>query len=173
MLFEKKGQFGEEASLVLRRGLAEAMIALGVYPDAATLIGDAYARADRAIRRLLGSADGRLWWSLSEDFRRLAEAAPAAFLEAVEAGLEGKEPPIMALFRNDKGFVSPREYLLDLLQALEMLARSPTYLVRAALVLARLDEVDPGGRRAIGRARRCGGYSFAGRRRPTRPQISG
>ena len=28
-------------------------------------------------------------------------------------------------------------------------------------------------RRAIGRARRCGGYSFAGRRRPTRPQISG
>jgi transcriptional regulator with XRE-family HTH domain len=144
--FERDGQFGEEASPALRRGLSEAMIALGVYPQAAPQIGNAAKRADRAVKKLLETAEAPLWWSLSGDFRRLAEASPSAFLEMVEAGLDGEDPPVMSLFRSDEGFMSPTEYLAELLWALEMLARSPDYLMSAALLLARLDEVDPGGK---------------------------
>ena len=52
----------------------------------------------------------------------------------------------MSLFRSDEGALHPTEYLSNLLWSLEMLARSPDYLMRSALLLARLHQVDPGGR---------------------------
>jgi hypothetical protein len=140
-----EGQFGEEASPELRRGLIDAMIAIAVYPDASRGTNDLAGRADRAVRKLFEEADARLWWSLRRDFKRLAEASPAAFLEAVETGLDSDDPPIMSLFRSEDGFLMGTEYLSQLLWALEMLARSPDYLKRAALLLAHLDQVDPGG----------------------------
>ncbi len=51
----------------------------------------------------------------------------------------------MSLFRSDEGLIHTTERLSNLLWALEMLARSPTYLFQAASILARLDELDPGG----------------------------
>jgi hypothetical protein len=144
--FEREGQFGEEASAYLRRGLSEAMIALSVYPEAAASITQPAARADRSVQKLLGGADTRLWWSLCHDFQRLAEASPIAFLDAVDTALDGDIPPLMSLFRSDEGFIVPTEYLSRLLWSLEMLARSPDYLMHAALLLARLDSIDPGGK---------------------------
>ncbi len=143
--FEREGQFGDEVSSELRRGLAEAMIALGVYPEAASAIPHGARRADGAVRKLLRAADAELWWSLSGDFRQLAEASPKAFLEAIEAALDSSQQPIMSLFRSDDGFMMRTEYLSNLLWALEMLARSPDHLLEAALLLARLDAADPGG----------------------------
>lgn len=143
--YEEAGEFGVEASSVLRQGLTEAMIVSAIYPQRAILISDVAARADRAVRKLLRDASAGLWWSLSRDFRNLAEAAPDAFLEALEHSLDGKDPSVSSLFRSDEGVIHSTEYLSNLLWALEMLARSPDYLVRAALLLARLDEVDPGG----------------------------
>ena len=52
----------------------------------------------------------------------------------------------MALFRSDEGLMTRTECLADLLWALEMLARSPDHLLQSALLLARLDSVDPGGK---------------------------
>jgi transcriptional regulator with XRE-family HTH domain len=144
--YEEEGEFGEEPSGVLRRGLTEALIALAVFPKRAELITDASSRANSAVRKLLYKAEAPLWWSLSHDFHNLAEAAPEAFLEAIEIGLEGGNPPIMSLFRSDQGMTHPTEYLSNLLWSLEMLARSPDYLSRSALLLAHLDEVDPGGK---------------------------
>jgi len=72
------------------------------------------------------------------DFRRLAEASPSAFLEIVEAGLDGEDPPVMSLFRSDEASCRrrvPRELLWRL-----NARRSPDYLMSAALLLARLDE---------------------------------
>ncbi len=143
--FEREGQLSDEVSPELRHGLIETMIALGVYPKAARFIDNGSQRSDRAIRKLLGGADAELWWSLSDDFCHLAEASPKAFLDAVEDGLDSAAQPIMSLFRSDAGFMRWTEYLSDLLWALEMLARSPEFLRRAALLLARLDSVDPGG----------------------------
>lgn len=144
--YEEEGEFGEEASPALRDGLTEAMIAVSVYPERAELVVGASERAEHAVRTLLQKASPALWWSLSRDFRNLAEAAPAAFLEALETGLEGDDPAIMSLFRSDEGLMHPTEHLSNLLWALEMLARSPTYLSQAASILARLDELDPGGK---------------------------
>jgi transcriptional regulator with XRE-family HTH domain len=144
--FDSAAEFGEQPSVALRRGLTETMIALGVYPEAAAMIANADGHADRAIRKLLNKAETRLWWSLSSDFHNLAEASPSAFLDAVENGLEGDDPPIMSLFRSDEGLITSTEYLSELLWSLEMLARSPDYLMQSALLLAHLDEVDPGGK---------------------------
>ena len=143
--YEKENEFGEEPSGVLRRGLTEAMIALSVYPERAKLISNIVSRVNQAIYKLLDKASPELWWSLSREFHNIAEAAPDAFLDAIETGLEGDNPPIMTLFRSDEGMIFPSEYLSNLLWALEMLARSPDYLMRSALALAHLDAVDPGG----------------------------
>jgi DNA-binding XRE family transcriptional regulator len=130
----------------LRRGLSETMIALGVFPDRASGVSDAASRSARAVRRLLSGADERLWWSLSGDFRNLAEAAPADFIECFEDALDKVPSPIASLFRSDEGFLHPNEYLADLLWALELLCWSPKHLGAAALLLARLADVDPGGK---------------------------
>ena len=124
------------------------MIALGVYPEQASALDNGRGQADAAIRKLLQGADAKLWWSLRGEFQELAEASPEEFLKALENGLGGPEPAVNSLFRSEEGWLYPQEYLSDLLWALEMLARSPKYLPQAALLLAKLDEMDPGGRLA-------------------------
>ncbi|WP_179166300.1 helix-turn-helix domain-containing protein [Azospirillum agricola] len=136
----------DRPSAALRRGLAEAMIALGVFHAQAVNVTNAARRAEDAVRTLLRGADERLWWSLSGDFSRLAEAAPRAFLEALDEALDAPEDPLRALFRSEEALLGPSEYLADLLWALEMLAWNQDYLARAAQLLARLAERDPGGR---------------------------
>ena len=144
--YEEEGEFGEEISGALRQGLAEAMIAPAVYPNQAPLITDIAGRVGGAVRKLLHNGPAALWWSLSRDFHNIAEADPDAFLDALEADLEASNPAVMSLFRSDEGMIHSTEYLSNLLWALEMLARSPNYVMRAALLLARLDELDPGGK---------------------------
>ena len=143
--FEEKGEFGAEISGELRQGLTEAMIAPAVYPEQAMLISNIIERVECAVRKLLHNAPTALWWSLSRDFHNIAEAAPSAFLDALEASLDESSPTIMSLFRSDKGLIHSTEYLSNLLWALEMLARSPDYVMRVAQLLAHLDELDPGG----------------------------
>jgi DNA-binding XRE family transcriptional regulator len=130
----------------VRRGLTETMIALGLFPEQASGVSDAASRSARAIHRLLTSADERLWWSLSGDFRNLAEAAPADFIECVDNALDKVPSPIASLFRSDEGFLHPSEYLADLLWALELLCWSPKHLGAGAVLLTKLADVDPGGK---------------------------
>ncbi|GAJ30743.1 helix-turn-helix domain-containing protein [Acidomonas methanolica] len=136
----------KQVSSNLRRGLGEAMIALGVYPERAEGIPNAASLASHAVETLLTHADGRGWWALSRDFRRLAEAAPDAFLEAIDKALKLGPSPLKPLFRSDEGLLGPSEYLSDLMWALEILCWSTDYVGRAAMILARLADVDPGGR---------------------------
>ncbi|WP_413741885.1 helix-turn-helix domain-containing protein [Sodalis sp. RH15] len=144
--YEAEGEFEEQPSSAIRGGFTEATIAMAVLPGDATVISDIRARADRIVRKLFQGAGAALWWSLSNDFRNLAEAAPNAFLDAVDTGLEGDNPPILSLFRSDEGMMYRTEYLSNLLWGLEVLARSSDYLAQAALLLVRLHEIDPGGR---------------------------
>lgn len=145
IFYEEENEFGEESSVALRHGLTETMIAMSVHPERAKLITDPVGYVNRAIHNLLERAPPALWWSLSRDFCNLAEAAPDEFLEALEVALEADDPKIMPLFCSNEGLMHPVEHLSNLLWALEMLARSPNYLVRSALLLAHLDEIDPGG----------------------------
>jgi hypothetical protein len=77
----------------------------------------------------------------------LAEAVPDVFLDAVQKSLEGDQPILGLMFADDAGDTftvsSPHT---GLLWALECLAWSPEHFSSAVEQLARLAEVDPGGR---------------------------
>lgn len=131
-----------EYSELLRHGVGEVLILLALWGDRVQMVPDARRCADGIVSKLLQNADQRRWWSLSRDFRLLAEASPGAFLDAIEDSLDQNDPPIRALFNAEEGSAFGREYLSDLLWALEALAWSPDLLPRVTLVLARLDAID-------------------------------
>jgi hypothetical protein len=102
------------------------------------------------VRSLLSAPpEPQRWSSLEDVLPALAEAAPEVFLDATSRGLAGANPPLSALFadagNNVWGARSPHT---GLLWALEMLCWSGRHVAAACDVLARLAEVDPGGRLA-------------------------
>src|SRR5690606_37548892 len=115
---------------------------LALWGDKVVAVSDAARRADRIVAELLRDADAQRWWSLSRDFRLLAEASPKAFLGAVEDSLDQKDPAISALFGSDEGGVFGSEHLSDLMWALESLAWWPDWMPRVTHVLARLHAID-------------------------------
>jgi transcriptional regulator with XRE-family HTH domain len=127
---------------MLRHGIGQVLILLALWGDRVRAVPDAGRRADAIVGKLLQNADQRRWWSLSSDFRLLAEASPGAFLTAVEDSLDQNDPPIDALFGHDEGGVFGAEHLSDLMWALESLAWSPDWMPRVTHVLARLDTID-------------------------------
>jgi hypothetical protein len=143
-------QHRRDHSPVLRRGLAETAALLGAVVGDRELPGGqtGQTRASVLIRTLLADADSSRWHLLADLLPVLAEAAPDRFLDAVEASLNNPGQPLMALFdEHDTGLgLSVGSNHSALLWALETLAWSPQHLTRVAVVLARLDEADPGGR---------------------------
>ncbi len=145
-----KGQVPKHSEL-LRKGFADALAMIGarggeVPVATGTTAGD-YAKL--IVRRLLGlaNADWKVWASLSSSLPLLAEAAPDSFLGAVDAGLSGEHPVLLKLFTDKElGPLGPSSPHTGLLWALETLAWSPEYLGRAALCLAKLARLDPGGK---------------------------
>lgn len=134
---------------LMRHGIGEVLILLALWGGYARAVRDAAHRANAIVRKLLTNADRQRWWSLSRDFRLLAEAAPGAFLDAIEDSLDQPEPAIRVLFEPDGDDVFGAEHLSDLLWALESLAWSPDFMPRVTHVLARLDAIDnPPGRYA-------------------------
>ncbi len=127
---------------LLRHGVGQVLILLALWGDKIRTAADAPRRADAIVARLLRDADARRWWSLSGDFRLLAEASPDAFLAAIEDSLDQNDPPISALFGHDDGGVVGTEHLSDLMWALESLAWSPDWMLRVTHILARLDAID-------------------------------
>ena len=92
---------------------------------------------------------GQLWASLSDVLPLLAEAAPDVFLNAVDTASTGADPIIRKLFMDSsQNMLAASSAHTYLLWALERLAWSPDYLGGAALALARLVRLDPGGRLA-------------------------
>lgn len=142
-----------EYSDALREGVAQGLALLGArgdHPLAGGGTGRDQARA--LVRSLLERANadlsGHLWRSLATELPLLAEAAPEEFLDAVAEGSAGEDPLLRTMFRDAEGtslFFSSSPHT-GLLWALEKLCWSPDYIIRAASMLARLAEIDPGGR---------------------------
>ena len=138
---------GSGYSGFLRHGIGQVLILLALWGDEVRTVPGASHRADAIVEKLLYGAESQRWWSLSRDFRLLAEASPAAFLSAIEDSLDQGDPPILALFSREEGMLFEVEHLADLLWALESLAWSPELMPRVSHVLARLDVIDtPRGR---------------------------
>jgi len=138
----------------LRLGMATALALLGSQGDmeiaGSGLTGENW--ASWTLRKVLETANQdetcRLWASLRDVLPLFAEAAPTIFLDAVRDGLQGENPLLQLMFMDNEGnsalFTdSPHS---NLLWALEVCAWSPADFGQAVDLLARLAEVDPGGR---------------------------
>ena len=136
----------------LRQGLATTLALLGAYGGGvvagATITAGEW--AGWIVRAVLDQASkdksGRLWASLGDVLPLIAEAAPAEFLSAVRDGV-ADQAPVAKLFEDNDGTgafmaMSPHGALL---WALERVSWSSEHFGQAVDLLARLDEVDPGG----------------------------
>jgi excisionase family DNA binding protein len=141
-------------SSALREGLADGLALVGSLGERD--LGHGVTLADRArdfVRSLLhranDDASGQLWRSLSTHLPRLAEAAPDLYLDAINVGSAG-EPLLECMFTDtsDSSLLFGSSPHTGLLWSLEILCWSPEYLGRAGDALARLAEIDPGGRLA-------------------------
>jgi len=135
----------------LRHGIADTVAFLGGYAaeqrlrDAVPAEHDAQRVVHAVTERANADPTGRAWQSLADVLPLLAEAAPDAFLSAVDAGLVGDPPLLRSLFMDAElgstfGTSSPH---IHMVWALEALAWSSAHMSRAAGALALLSEADP------------------------------
>ena len=133
----------------LRKGIAETLALMGSRSEKLEQCshGKAEAVAAHVVRNLLHEADWERWAGLDPLMPLLAEAAPKAFLDAVEEALGDLEnTPFHAIFMQEGDGLFGGNYMTGLLWGLECLAWSPDYLSRVAVILADLASIDPGGR---------------------------
>ncbi|WCN36480.1 hypothetical protein [Aneurinibacillus uraniidurans] len=103
--------------------------------------------ASNIIYELFKSSKGswQVWSTLSSVLPLLAEAAPEQFLQALEDEIINEEV-IIKLFNDQKDAMFSSSPHTGLLWALETLAWNPEYLSRVSILLARLCNIDPGGK---------------------------
>lgn len=81
---------------------------------------------------------------LGDQTALFAEAAPNPFLKALESMLEGAPEQVAQIFESERDrFFGPWSPHVHFLWALEVIAWDPRYLNRAAVVLAKLGQLDP------------------------------
>jgi hypothetical protein len=137
----------------LRSGVAEVLALMGakgqdISVGSVTVQAWLHGVLHRLFARLNADLTGQLWASLTDVMPLLAEAAPDVFLQALEAGLEGDQPLLGVMFADNEeaDVLSISSPHTGLLWALEGLAWSSEHFGRVVEQLARLAEVDPGGR---------------------------
>jgi hypothetical protein len=137
----------------LRNGLATTLLLIAEFHDDARLhVPDTTPQGfvDRLVGKLPGlDSDYRAIASLYGILPIIAEAAPRPLLQALDRLIEGDGRKMLPIFQ-DKGadFFHASSPHTALLWALEVLAWDPLYLADAALTLARLARIDPGGQLA-------------------------
>lgn len=89
--------------------------------------------------------DPRVIMSLDSELPYLMEAAPDPLLEALEYMLEGDPKKALVFFDESDGMFSHSHHT-ELLWGLECLAWNPKYIKKACMILARLAQIDPGGK---------------------------
>lgn len=142
-LFGKEPKF----STWCKEGLTQSLILVGVFGDnfkLPLLSGQIW--VDHIVFELLGQADGKLWRSLNSQMQLISESSPNGFMDAVEKSLNSGNKAILEMFIEEESFITPSSSHTGLLWALEGLCWIPDFLGRAALLLAKLASLDPGGK---------------------------
>lgn len=103
------------------------------------------ARIAALVRDVLGEATEVRWLSVASLLPALAEAAPDAFLTAIEQSLSSPAAPVRRLMTETSGGMFGRCWHAGLLWALEVTAWAPASLSRVALILASLSKTQIGG----------------------------
>jgi len=131
----------------LRKGLAETLALLSVYPEYLTSCSRYKAEntARFTVQEILKNASWKIWASLNDVMPLLAEAAPREFLDAIEHALEEQPSSLDGVFAQEESGFAGRIYITGVLWGLETLAWDPAYLTRVVVVLGELAAKDPGG----------------------------
>jgi transcriptional regulator with XRE-family HTH domain len=128
----------------LRSGVAESLALLGARPPGHKGLSlDPRSLATHVVRSLLDGKDWKVWASLSSELPLLAEAAPDAFLSALENDLSKRSPVVLKLFESDASPSFGSHPHTGLLFALEGLAWDSKLLPQVSRLLARLHELAP------------------------------
>jgi len=137
----------------IRNGIAEVLALIGaraqdISVGSGTVQTWLHQVAWRLFDRLNSDLTGQLWASLADVMPLLAEAAPDVFLQSLSTGLEGDRPILAMMFADgeDTNGLSIASPHTGLLWSLEGLAWSPEHFGYVVEELARLAELDPGGR---------------------------
>jgi hypothetical protein len=147
MFARMRGKVGKY-SATLREGIANTLALLGSYPAAlsACTPGKPEVIAVLTLRKILENADWIQWASLNDVLPLLAEAAPDELLDALESVLkQPSESVFPSVFAQERSAIEGRNYMTGLLWGLETLAWHEDYLIRVAVILGQLAEIDPGG----------------------------
>lgn len=138
----------------LKQGIATTLALAGSNPQVAfrTTTADSQMAEDitqRLLRSAMDDATPRTWAAVSDTLPLLAEAAPDAVLEALRTCLAESHAFAQAMFTDGDsdwfGFTASSPHF-RILNALEIIAWSSEHLLATVDVLARLAQVDPGGR---------------------------
>lgn len=143
-----RGDVPRESSTI-RLGLADSLALLRQHASNLNDLHESVAvgnSIDVVVRHILAGSWKR-WATLEPELPSLAEAAPNAFLESVEAAMNDASRGFAELFRQD---ATPGDFFgscchAGLLWALECLAWKSEYFSRVADILARLCILDKGG----------------------------
>lgn len=134
-------------SIYLRNGLTEALALMASLSDSCSLGTKPKSGQDWANGIVSGvfdqATDWKSWASLSPFLPPLAEAAPEIFLEAIERDLSATSPNLVHLFTGAENHIMQSSPHTGLLWALQRLAWSPEYLGQSALILAKLEKINP------------------------------
>lgn len=142
-------------SSTIKRGVATTLALMGSRPP--TLLGSvapSSTAAEGIVWRILRSANEdespRTWAAVAEVLPLLAEAAPDQVLGALRTCLSEQHEFATAMFADSElgGIGSLPSPHLQVLNALEVMAWSVDHLMAVSDLLARLAEIDPGGRYA-------------------------
>ncbi|HEX8222500.1 MAG TPA: helix-turn-helix domain-containing protein [Allosphingosinicella sp.] len=132
-----------DVSGALRAAVGELLVLFAVYGDRvlARHLQSIRHTVEALVEKLLRGVKARHWLAQRDDLPLLAEAAPCAFLNAVEADLRSSDPQIVAMLRpaGSGPFDSPDRS--GLLWALETVAWDEEHYLRVARILARLSAV--------------------------------
>lgn len=137
-------------SAALRRGVSEILRLIAINEQNLAYIGNGFSAqhfVDDILQDIPGLAsDYRALASLDSLLPDLAEAAALPFLSALEKLMAGDGTLLSPIFEGSDDTMFGRTYYLGTLRGLEVLAWDPVHLVRATQILARMAELDPGGR---------------------------
>ncbi|MDE3109607.1 MAG: hypothetical protein KGL02_06675, partial [Acidobacteriota bacterium] len=131
----------------LREGIADTLALMGSRPERASNAGDARLIADDVVRHALSQpGNWKMWASVGGLLPTLAEASPDVVLSRIDEGLSTATDAFVELLKDQGAGLFGGCNHAGLLWALERVAWSPEFFSRAASILARLTDIDPGGR---------------------------
>ncbi len=132
----------------LRRSLIETLALMATYPTAEKPdIGIDFKGTVRSVleQALPRHASWQRWATFGHNLTTIAEADPELFISRAEEDLGSGDAELPKLFQDKSHSIFGGAIHSDLLWALEGMAWSPEYLLRVAVVLAKLAARDPGG----------------------------